>query len=161
MVSKRYSRNEALFGVEGQRQIGNTNVAIIGLGGLGSHVAQQLAYLGINNFMLVDDDVITESSLNRVVGAYDSDVVAKTPKIEVAQRQIRLVVPHAEVGLFSMKLESAAVSAALNAVDVVFGCLDEDSPRLRLTELCSMGAKPYFDLATDTTDPDSPTFGGR
>jgi molybdopterin/thiamine biosynthesis adenylyltransferase len=46
MDESRYSRNIALFGEEGQRKIAATAVAVVGLGGLGSHVAQQLAYLG-------------------------------------------------------------------------------------------------------------------
>jgi molybdopterin/thiamine biosynthesis adenylyltransferase len=80
MASERYSRNEALFGAAGQRKVAATKVVIIGLGGLGSNVAQELAYLGVSDYGLVDFDVVTDSSLNRVVGAIDADVAASTTR---------------------------------------------------------------------------------
>lgn len=161
MTNTRYSRNEALFGAEGQNKIRNTRVAIVGLGGLGSHVAQQLAYLGVTDFLLVDDDILTDSSLNRLIGAYDSDVSVQTRKVDSARRLIQLVAPNSQVRALPVKVESEEVGPALKTVDVVFGCLDKDMPRLRVTELCARLARPYFDLATDTGDDEGPTFGGR
>src|SRR5438128_2649149 len=61
----RYSRNEELFGAEGQAKIARTKVTIVGLGGLGSQVGQQLVYLGVRSFALIDFDIVTDSSLNR------------------------------------------------------------------------------------------------
>jgi tRNA A37 threonylcarbamoyladenosine dehydratase len=69
----------------------------VGLGGSGSHVVQQLAYLGVANFLLIDDDTVTDSSLNRLIGAYGSDVHMRTPKTESAGRNIQLVAPSAQV----------------------------------------------------------------
>ena len=71
MDERRFSRNIALFGVDGQHKISKTKVAIVGLGGIGSHVAQQLAYLGILDYTLIDDDTVSRSSLNRVIGALE------------------------------------------------------------------------------------------
>ena len=59
-IEPRYSRHAGLFGVEGQERVARTTVGIIGLGGLGSHVLQQLAYLGVSNFLIVDGDVVTD-----------------------------------------------------------------------------------------------------
>src|SRR4051812_21443155 len=81
-TSERYSRNEELFGASGQAAIAARPVAIMGLGGLGAHVAQQLAYLGTEDFLLVDHDHVTTSSMNRLVTADDADVAAATPKVE-------------------------------------------------------------------------------
>ncbi len=78
MKEMRYSRNEGLFGAEGQRLIGETKVTIVGLGGLGCHIAQQTAYLGVVDYRLVDGDHVTESSLNRLVGARPDDVDERT-----------------------------------------------------------------------------------
>ena len=78
--SARYGRNEAPFGGEDQARIAATKVVIIGRGGLGSHVAQQHAYLGVADYALVDFDIVTDSSLDRLVGAVDADVAAGTKK---------------------------------------------------------------------------------
>jgi len=134
--SARYSRNEALFGADGQAKIAATKIAIIGLGGLGSHVAQQLAYLGVRDYALVDFDIVTESSLNRLVGAVDADVAAETKKIAVAERTIKAVKPDATVVAIDGKVADAGTEAAISRADVVFGCLDRDIHRLELTDLC-------------------------
>jgi len=163
MNEGRYSRNEGLVGVEGQRLIAATRVAIAGLGGLGSHVAQQLAYLGVMDFALADDDHVTNSSLNRLIGATDADVVAETPKVEIAERMIKTINPQASVAPLRMRLDRAEARTALAGAGVVFGCLDGDLARLQLSELCARAARPLFDLASDTQDLDTehPIYGGR
>ena len=125
-------------------------MTIIGVGGLGSHVAQQLAYLGVETQTPVDFDIVTISSMNRLVGAIDTDVAAKTKKVIVAERMIVGINPRAIVEPVDAKINTAEAEAAIAAADVVFGYLDRDLPRLKLTELCSRYAKPLFDLATDT-----------
>jgi molybdopterin-synthase adenylyltransferase len=161
-LTARYSRNEALFGADGQAKIAATKVAVIGLGGLGSHVAQQLAYLGVADFAVVDFDIVTDSSLNRLVGATDADVVAETKKIEVARRLISSVKPQASVLSVDGRVTDSETERAVARADIVFGCVDRDIHRVELTELSSRCAKPYFDLATDTVrDGDDLVYGGR
>ncbi len=143
-------RNEALFGAEGQRRIAQTKVAIVGLGGLGSHVAQQLAYLGVADYALVDPDIVTDSSLNRLVGAIDADVAEEMKKILVTERMIKAVKPDATVKTFDSKIDTVGAEPLIAQADVVFGCLDRDLARLQLTDICARHAKPYFDLASDT-----------
>lgn len=160
--SDRYSRNEGLFGLDGQRAIASTPVAIVGLGGLGSHVAQQLAYLGTRRFALVDHDRVTDSGMNRLVTADDADVVAATPKVHVARRRILAVNPHADVRTVATRLDDPAASDALAGAAIMFGCVDNDLARLQLTRLCSTLAVPLFDLATDVDTSTTPViFGGR
>jgi molybdopterin/thiamine biosynthesis adenylyltransferase len=164
MDESRYSRNVALFGEEGQQKISATSVAIVGLGGLGSHVAQQLAYLGVIRYELIDDDVVTGSSLNRVIGALPPDVLSKTPKVETAERLIMSIQPAAAVSTQETRVTRSpedAGAAAIRKADVVFGCLDRESPRLFLTDLCSAFKITYFDLATDTGGEAEDWYGGR
>jgi molybdopterin-synthase adenylyltransferase len=164
MDESRYSRNVALFGEEGQRKIAATTVAIVGLGGLGSHVAQQLAYLGVTRYALIDDDSVTESSLNRVIGAIPQDVPSKTPKVRTAARLIMSIQAGATVSVIEARVTRSsedAAGASVRKADVVFGCLDKESPRLFLTDLCSAYKIAYFDLATDTGGEDEDWYGGR
>jgi molybdopterin-synthase adenylyltransferase len=160
--AERYSRNKGLFGAEGQKCIAATNVAIAGLGGLGSHVAQQLAYLGVVDYGLIDFDIATDSSLNRLVGARDDDVGAATKKIAVAERTIIGIKPDATVRKADARVDGPDADALIRGADVVFGCLDRDVPRLQLTELCARYAKPLFDLASDVGGDDHDLwYGGR
>jgi hypothetical protein len=161
-MSDRYSRNEGLFGAEGQRRIRETKVAIVGLGGLGSHVAQQLAHLGVENYGLVDFDIVTNSSLNRLVGAQEADVEGKTKKIAVAERMIKSIKADAAVHPEEARVTDAGVEAVIARADIVFGCLDRDLARLQLTELCARYGRTLFDLASDVNDEDDELrYGGR
>jgi hypothetical protein len=157
----RFSRNVALFGREGQRRIREQRVGVIGLGGLGSHVAQQLSYLGAGDLTYVDDDVVTASSLNRVVTAVESDP-GETAKIEAAARMTGAVMRTAIVTTVRAKLQARDALDALIRCTSIFGCLDDDLSRVALIELCARNQIPFFDLATDTgRDESGPWYGGR
>jgi hypothetical protein len=146
----RYSRNEALFGAEGQAKVAATVVAIVGLGGLGSHVAQQLAYLGVGAFALIDDDTVTESSLNRLIGSEDSDVSDETHKVAAAARMIKRINPSADVREIVAKINTLEAEQAVATADFVFGCLDRDLARLQSIKVCARSARIMIDLASDT-----------
>jgi molybdopterin-synthase adenylyltransferase len=158
--SERYSRNIALFGQQGQRMIAECAIGVVGLGGLGSHVAQQTAFLGVQRFILADHDLVTLSSLNRLVGATEDDV-DKTPKVKVAERVVLSIQPTALVTSLTAAIGDEAVKTALLSADLIFGCVDNDAARLVLTELAASHRKPYIDAASDTGDDGGLWYGGR
>ena len=77
-------RTELLFGKENLNKLQNLRVAIIGIGGVGGYVFESLVRLGIKNILIVDNDKISLSNLNRqiiatrdVIGEYKVDVAEK------------------------------------------------------------------------------------
>ena len=160
MTEGRFHRQELLFGREGQERIERRSVAIVGLGGLGGHVGQQLAYLGVGRFLLVDADRVSESNLNRLVGATRDDAAANASKVDVAARTIRAISIDAHVDKIEEGFVNEEVFRRLAQVDFVFGCVDNDASRLILNEFCQAYERPYLDLATDI-DPADKSFGGR
>jgi molybdopterin/thiamine biosynthesis adenylyltransferase len=155
-MNSRFDRNEQLFGRRGQHAIRQIAVAIVGAGGLGCHVAQQSTYLGVRNLSLIDSDVVDFTSLNRLVGACESDVDAY--KVAVVARAASAVAPDVTVTPIAKTLLASESLRALRRVDAVFGCVDNDGARLVLTEICSALDTPYVDLATDV---DGLRYGGR
>ena len=59
---------QSFLGATSEQKLAGLTMGLVGLGGGGSHVAQQLAHLGIGRFVLVDPDVVEETNLNRLVG---------------------------------------------------------------------------------------------
>ncbi len=108
---ERFDRQILLFGEEGQKKIAAVHVAIVGLGGLGSHVAQQLAYLGVERFVLIDGDIVQKTNLNRLIGATVEDADAKRLKVDVSERTIKAIQP-AAVEKFLPRLSPAAPATA-------------------------------------------------
>jgi hypothetical protein len=160
MSEGRFHRQELLFGKEGQARIEECRIAVVGLGGLGSHVAQQLAYLGTSSFVFVDGDRTSRSNLNRLIGATPSDVEVGTPKVVVAERTVRQVSADVDARNVQETFISDEGFAQLQRADFVFGCVDNDASRLILNELCQAYEKPYLDIATDINATDK-SFGGR
>jgi molybdopterin-synthase adenylyltransferase len=139
-----FARQVQAFGEDGQRTLGRFRVAIIGLGGTGSLVAQQLAHLGITKFLLIDRDVVEATNLNRVVGASAPDVGA--PKVAVAQRMIRAIQPKAEVEIARDDVTRQSVARRVLNSDFFFSCTDSHGSRAVLTQLAYQFLVPGIDL---------------
>jgi len=162
MDLERFDRQLLLFGQAGQEKIADTRVVISGLGGTGSHTAQQLTFLGVRKFGLIDADHATKSSRNRLIGMRPFDVEAKTPKVVIAERMIREIEPEADITIVNDTFLSEAGAAELARRSTIFGCMDRDGARLLLNEFACAYNRPYFDIATDTDkDGGRVTFGGR
>jgi hypothetical protein len=129
-VEMTYDRQVRMFGKDGQTELANCRVAILGLGGIGSLVAEYLARLGVGHFLLVDDDLVEESNLSRIVGASSSDARAKSTKVSVAQQVILQGNGQANVQLIIDDVAKETVARQLTGCNYVF--LAADSMRARL-----------------------------
>ena len=160
MTNERYDRNIRFFGREGQERLAAATVAVVGIGGLGTHVVQQLALLGIGRIFLIDHEELDDTNRNRYVGVRHDDPVPGTSKVTIGVRVVSEANPAVDVVPIPKEMRSPEAFAAIRTSDYVFGCLDHDGPRLILTELCSAYSRPYFDLASDISA-DGSTYGGR
>jgi molybdopterin/thiamine biosynthesis adenylyltransferase len=158
---ERFDRNTRFFGKRGQETLRAAKVAVVGAGGLGTHVCQQLAYLGVGEIRPIDHEELDITNLNRYVTAYADDPVPGSRKVDLCERLILRIDPSIIVNKIYAPLRSAEAFQAIQSVDYVFGCLDNEGSRLILTELCSAYSRPYVDLATEIIPGKEPTFGGR
>jgi molybdopterin/thiamine biosynthesis adenylyltransferase len=143
-VDARFDRQVRAFGRDGQNRISATRVAIIGLGGTGSVVAQQLAHLGVQRFLLIDPDHLEETNLNRVVGSQKSDV--GRPKVEIAADLIRSVNPMASVATRTKTILGTQTARELSAVDFLFCCTDSHGSRSVLNQISYQYLIPGVDV---------------
>ena len=102
MSKDRYSR-QSFLGSRAEEFIARCTVGVVGLGGGGSHVIQQLAHIGFQRYVIYDGDVVEESNLNRLVGAKTADALAATPKLQLAKMMIYGLQPNARVQAFGNK----------------------------------------------------------
>ncbi len=160
-MTGRFDRQIALFGKEGQARIAAARVAVVGAGGLGSHVIQQLALLGVERFDVIDSEELADTNRNRYVTARFDDPVSGTLKVDIAERLIKSINPETAVVKVADSMVSVEAFNAIIAADYVFGCLDCEGARLILNELCAAYVRPYWDLASDVVPGESPEYGGR
>ncbi len=119
-----FSRTELLIGKTGVEKLNNAKVAIFGIGGVGSFVLEGLVRAGVENFILVDDDKICLTNLNRQIIATRKTI--GKPKVEVAKERILDINPNAKVEVFqeffmpdSKEILDSAVSYIVDTVDTV------------------------------------------
>ncbi len=157
----RFERQMRLFGEAGQARIGAASVAVIGAGGLGSPVVQELSLLGVKKLAVIDAQEVKRSSANRYVGLRHDDPIPGTLKVDLCERVAHAIDPSIEVEKVADSLVSEkAFRAIINATHVI-SCVDNDGVRLVSTELCAAYAKPYFELASDVMPGENPQYGGR
>jgi hypothetical protein len=139
--------SQSFLGPDSDAILAQAEVGVAGLCGGGSHVVQQLAHVGVGNFVVVDDDIIEEKNLNRLVGGTRADVDAKFSKVSIAERVIRSVNPAARVIPRSSRWQDAIED--LRRCDVIFGCLDSYRERDELERFCRRYLIPYIDCGMD------------
>jgi hypothetical protein len=146
---KQFDRQIRAFGPLGQHFLRDLKLGIVGLGGTGSLVIQQLAYLGVKNYLLIDPDVIEVSNLNRVVGANKKDL--NRPKVDIANRLIKFVNNEAEIKKVKGSILDAKVALLLKDVDFIFCCTDSHGSRAILNQLSYQYFIPCIDIGVSIT----------
>jgi molybdopterin-synthase adenylyltransferase len=127
--------------------IEDAKIGIAGLGGGGSHIVQQLAHIGFQDYVLCDKDRVDYSNLNRLVGATVQDYRKKRLKIEVASRVIKKLQPNAVVDDHPGNWEDKL--SALRSCDLIVGCLDGYIARRDLEAFCRGRLIPLVDIGMD------------
>src|ERR1051325_11047148 len=91
------SSRQGFLGEHSDDILRTARVAIVGLCGGGSHVAQQLAHVGVGRFVLIDGDSVEESNLNRMVGSRPEHARSRAGKAKVITELVKGISPRVEV----------------------------------------------------------------
>lgn len=145
-VDETYSRQVLALSIEGQRKIKQVTVGVVGVGGTGSHVVQQLAHLGVSNFILVDADLIEESNRSRVVGSQPADATGSRTKVTVVKRLVKVINRDAQVLCIEKMIEDMEAISVLRNADVVFCCTDDLASRGILNAFAYQYLIPVIDM---------------
>jgi molybdopterin-synthase adenylyltransferase len=144
-----FDRQVLAFGTGGQRVLQALRVAIVGLGGTGSIAAQQLAHLGVRDFVLIDPDCVELTNLNRVVGAGETDV--GLPKSDVARRHVQEIAPATRVHSVVGDVVHAAVAKELLKADILLCCTDSHGSRSVIQQVAYQYLIPCIDMGSTIT----------
>ena len=126
--------------IEGQKKLLASRILIIGIGGLGSPVAMYLAAAGVGHLVLVDDDIVELSNLQRQI-AHGSKDIGST-KVESAKQTLKNLNAEILVSCHNKRLSKQELSTEVLAADVVIDGTDNFSSRFELNELCVLNNTP-------------------
>lgn len=142
-TNERYHRQELLFRRETQEHLANATVAIVGLGGLGSFMALELAHLGVGHLILIDPDRVEETNLNRLLGVGPADV--GQTKVSVYETLLKRIAPATQVEALACSIMDDAALALAKGADILAGCVDNHGARMILNQLAIRYLIPLVD----------------
>lgn len=138
----RYSRHLLLreIGIEGQEKLRAARALLIGLGGLGSPIALYLAAAGVGELILVDDDRVELSNLQRQI-VHDSVHIGAAKTASAAAR-LRALNPAVTLTLHDKRLSDAELAREVERADVVIDATDNFVTRFQINAACVQAGKP-------------------
>jgi len=143
----RYSRQIMLpeFDYDGQQALIDAKVLILGVGGLGSPASLYLSAAGVGELVLVDDDDVELSNLQRQIVHREQTV--GLPKVESAKQTLGDINPHCAVTTISNRLDGPELKELIDASDAVLDCTDNFASRYLTNQLCVETKTPLISAA--------------
>jgi|HubBroStandDraft_1064217.scaffolds.fasta_scaffold02359_9 hypothetical protein len=138
---------QSFLGPDSEAILSAATIGIIGLGGGGSHIAQQAAHLGIGCYVNADPDAIEDTNTNRLIGGTLADAAVSRPKVTIAERLIRGLQPEARI--ISAQADWHANVDDLKLCDVILGAVDSFKEREQLERFARRHLIPYLDIGMD------------
>ncbi|CAJ0793684.1 ThiF domain-containing protein [Ralstonia mannitolilytica] len=139
-----FDRQVRAFGPDIQRLLRRLRIGIVGVGGTGSPVAEQLCRLGVGHLRLFDGDSFANTNVNRVYGTKLGD--EGQPKVALAKKHLSSIGLGTAVEIVPEHITYEAAAKALRDCDLIFGCTDKELPRAILVQLAMRYSIPVFDL---------------
>ncbi len=127
------SRTELLIGKQSLEKLKNSTVAVFGCGGVGSFALEALARSGIQNLVIIDNDIVDITNINRQLIA-DTTTIG-LPKVEVAKNRILKINPNAQITTYQAFYDSTNANNLIQTnYDYIIDAIDSVSSKLSLIE---------------------------
>lgn len=143
-----------------QAQLEQMDIGVVGLGGTGSAVAEQLARMGVTKLRLVDHEKIEKSNLSRLYGSTMQDVQRKKYKVDVVGSHLAKISPQLDLVRVNESVMKHDVLRTLANCDIIFSCLDRHGPRAVLNELSYQCFVPIIDVGVGLQKDENGIVGG-
>lgn len=142
---KKQRRTIETWGETKQRRLEELRIGIVGLGSVGSIVAEGLARTGIRELLLIDHDIVEMHNLDRLLNASTRDVGRM--KTDVVEKSARKASPAGIIRIINhrKKIQDAAAFAAARDCDILVSCVDSPSARDILNRIAYRDAIPVID----------------
>lgn len=129
---EQYKNNLGIMTIEEFSLIQQMKVMIIGLGGLGGHVADGIVRLGVRDLTLVDFDVFDESNINRQL--YANHTTIGKNKVDVSQEELQKLMPDGAIKCYKAKIEALKIDD-VQGIDMIIDTVDAPSTKIYISEL--------------------------
>ena len=130
------ARSALALGLETLRKLmDRQSVAVIGVGGLGSVIAENLIHMGFMDVHLIDPDRVEPTNLNRIVGAYREDADGQRLKVDVVKGHLQRINPDASVAAHAFGIEDERLLPVLAKADWIIAATDNQLSRFKAQQI--------------------------
>lgn len=137
------------FSAEMRAELSRLSVAIVGISGTGSLVAEMLLRMGVGELIVIDDDRIEPKNLNRILNSTVADGISGRLKVDVFKDAAALSHPGTRVIAVPERIGTwLAIRAAADA-DILFSCVDSVEGRHIVDRLAASMLQPLFDVGVN------------
>jgi len=141
-----YNRQILAFGEMGQERLSKLKVALVGAGGTGSILAETLVRLGVKNLVLIDNDKLEDTNLNRWQGGKISQVGRY--KVNILKDNLYPIAWDLKLKAFESTLFDKKVIDYIKDCDVIIGAVDSNKARYLLNRISLVYLIPYLDCSS-------------
>ncbi|MBO5300614.1 MAG: HesA/MoeB/ThiF family protein [Peptococcaceae bacterium] len=141
-MKERYARNIPALSETECACLLSKKIAVIGCGGLGGHLVELMARIGVKELVVVDGDSFDISNLNRQLLS-ETEVIGVS-KADTAADRIRRINPDIQVSVYQTMLTAENADSLISGCDAVLDGLDNISSRKILKQACSKAGIPYI-----------------
>ena len=155
---KIFDRQIRAFGLKGQKLLSQLKIGIVGVGGTGSAVAEQLVREGIKNLIVADHDKFDPSNLTRIYGSYID--TKQDYKVDIIAKHLKKIQNDIRIKTISGNIMSQKTLRYFKNCDVIFSCTDRHAPRSILNELAHQYFIPVIDIGVGIDSKNDKIVGG-
>lgn len=165
-----HDRQIRAFGEEGQALLEDAKVGVVGVGGTGSPLAEQLVRLGVRDLAIIDKDEFQDSNLSRMYGTFHRHVQPgfldrlrgqSTRKVDIVRDHLKKIAPTATIRTYDGNVASPEATTELLDRDVIFTCTDDHWGRSVINQIAYQYLIPVINIgvALDSDDDGEITAG--
>ena len=124
-------------------------VSIVGVGGVGSIIGENLIHMGFQEINLIDFDEVEISNLNRLVGVTYQDAIDKNKKVDCIKRHLEGINPSANINAYCNSVYDREIEKVLAMSDWIFMTTDNYSSCVHIQDLAFKYYVPFISAATN------------
>jgi molybdopterin/thiamine biosynthesis adenylyltransferase len=144
-IGEMFQRSVAALGLDNLRKmISGQKISIVGVGGLGSIIAEHLIHLGINDINLIDFDKLELTNLNRIVGAYYQDAVNRRFKVDTIKEHMQRINPQATINTYPLSVFDPSIEQVIAESNWIFMATDNHASRYKIQQLAFQYYVPFI-----------------
>ena len=151
-IGEMFNRSVLALGLDNMRLItGDQKISVLGVGGIGSIIAEHLIHMGFHHINLIDFDTLEISNLNRIVAATYDDAIKQRVKVDAIKNNLLKINPKAKINAVNKNVFDSSVEKIIATSDWLMVATDNHASRFHIQQLAFKYYVPFITAGVNIT----------